>query len=142
MATITYRRIDQSISPTTGVMAYEPVFGGGQADFISDIDAVGQAAMTRLRLLQGEWWENLNDGLPLFQQILGQAKGNDQQAINLLIQQRILGTPFVSGIISLQSSYDPNSRTFTFYSVIQTQFGPVSVSNSTSNFPTPPKQGV
>lgn len=129
MSLILYRRLDSD---------YEPAFGSGKAGFLSDIDAVAQAIGTRLRLFQGEWWEDQNDGLPLWQKILGRPTGHNQDAVNLLIQQRILGTPYVVGVSNVQSSYDASTRAFKFYCVVQTQFGQVTV----SNYPTPPPQGV
>ena len=64
MPTITYRKLDQN---------GDPIWGNGQGSFVSDIDAVAQAIYTRLRLLFGEWWENLSIGTPLFQSMLGQS---------------------------------------------------------------------
>ena len=46
---ILYIRLDEN---------YEPDFASSKAGLITDIEAVAQAILTRLRLLQGEWWEN------------------------------------------------------------------------------------
>ena len=46
-------------------------FGRGSQNYISGIEAVGQAIKQRLLLLYAEWWEDLKDGLPLWEQILG-----------------------------------------------------------------------
>jgi hypothetical protein len=80
-----------------------------------------------MRLLQGEWYENLTDGLPLFQQLLGHPI--TLQALALIIRQRILATPYVTGILSLSVVYVPAGRTFTYNAFVQTQFGTVIVSN-------------
>lgn len=121
MATIIYRRLD---------LNYEPMFGQGKANFAVDVEAVAQAIQTRLLLFQGEWWESTLEGLPLFQKILGQP-GNTQQLekITLLIQQRILGTPFVVGINRIQTSFNSSTRRFVFYAEVNTQFGLIAVSN-------------
>jgi hypothetical protein len=127
MSKITYRQLDRS---------YEPTYGQGQANFLYDADAVAQAIQTRLLLFEGEWWENLADGLALWQRILGQgASLQDQQAIVLLIQQRILGTPYVTLVENVQFDWNSTTRSFQFYCVAQTQFGPVVVTNipQTSN---------
>lgn len=127
-ATILYRQLDEN---------GEPRWGASKADFISDIDAVAQAVLTRLRLFEGEWWEDKMQGLPLWQSILGVGgAGKNQSAVNLLIQQVILGTPYVTGINSVQSSYDATSRSYKFYCKITTQFGVIAV----TNMPTPPDQ--
>lgn len=126
MASITVRKLD----PVT----WEPQWGEGQANFISDIDAVGQLIAQRLKLFEGEWWSDQADGLPLWQQILGVGGAHDQQKINLLIQSRILDAPFVTGLSDVQSSYDSVTRRYNFFANVQTQFGVVSVTNS----PLPP----
>lgn len=126
---ITVRALD----PVSG----EPLYGQGQANFLTDAEAVTQIVSTRLKLFQGEWWTDQNDGLPLWQQILGAGADRTVQAISLLIQQRILGAPFVTGIESVSATYDPNPRAFTFNAVVNTQFGTITV----STIPTPPPQG-
>jgi hypothetical protein len=97
--------------------------------------------MTRLKLFQGEWWENLLEGLPLFQSILGQPAGqNHLEAVNLLIQQRIQGTPYVlpNGISNIKSSFTKATRAFQFSCDVLTAFGTIQI----TNIPTPPPQGV
>jgi hypothetical protein len=85
MATITYRKLDQN---------GDPLFGNGAANFVSDIDAVAQAIGTRLRLLQGEWWENTNAGTPLFQSMLGvSGAGKPPDAIALILKQEFPARP-------------------------------------------------
>lgn len=132
MASITVRKLD----PAT----WEPVFGNGQSNFISDVDAVAQIIAQRLKLFEGEWWESLTEGLPLWQQIMGYGGGgNNQPAINLLIEARILSTPFVTGLSGVQSSYDPSTRSYKFSAVALTQFGSSIV---VTNIPTPPSRAI
>jgi hypothetical protein len=120
MATITVRRLDSN---------YDPVRGNGASDFISDLQAVSQIIMTTLKLFQGEWFENLNDGTPLFQKILGK-NGENVNAISLILQQRIRGVPYVTGVSNVNASFNSATRGFSFSCVVQTQFGSVSVSFS------------
>ena len=69
----------------------EYIYGQGSLDYLSDADAAAQAVKTKLKLLLGEWWEDTQDGLPLFQQILLQrATAEGIQTADLLIKQRIL----------------------------------------------------
>ena len=102
--------------------------------FVTDNDAVAQIIQQRLKLFQGEWWENLSLGLPLFQSILG-ASGSQrqQQLIMLLILQQITSTPYVTGILSSSYSWFAAERQFFFTCAVQTLFGTVAVSNE----PTP-----
>jgi hypothetical protein len=128
MATITYRGLDPN---------GEPLYGNGQNNFVSDLYAVAQAIGTRLKLFQGEWWENVNAGTPLFQAMLGvSGVGRNPDAIALLIKQRILGTPYVlpGGVSNVAASYNGATRSFSFSCSVATQFGTLTVANQ----PTPP----
>jgi hypothetical protein len=107
--------------------------GQGTGAFISDLDAVVQLLNTRLKLYLGEWWADQNDGLPMWQDILGVYGANDNiDGISLVIQQRILATSFVTGVNVIQASFNSSTRTFSFYAIVQTQFGTVQLSNQPS----------
>lgn len=122
MATITYRALS-----TAG----DPLAGNGQGNFVSDINAVAQAIRTRLLLLQGEWWENLNAGTPVFQSMLGvSGSGRNPQAVVMLLKQRILGTPYVLSVSNVQTNYVPATRAFSFSCQVQTQFGTLTVATA------------
>lgn len=97
-------------------------FGRGQQDLTYGLAAVGQAMKTRLLLLKAEWWENTEDGLPLFEQILGQPGLNGNLTIaDSLIKQRILGTTDVISIESFSSTYE--NRSYSFTATINTKYG-------------------
>lgn len=99
-------------------------FGQGRQDFISDVEAVAQAVYTRLKLLKEEWWEDQEDGLPLFQQIIGKFGPNgNKQAIDLIIKDRIAGTQNVTGIFNFTSEFNPHTRQYTFHCSINTKYG-------------------
>lgn len=120
MATILYLRLDAS---------YDPVFDPNVA--LQDVDAVNQAVQTRLLLLQGEWWENLNEGTPLFQQILGiiKQKAGSQSLASLALSARISGTPFVTAVQNVTAVVDA-TRKLSFSAKIQTIFGVTQVNVS------------
>lgn len=116
-ASIVYLRLDAD---------YDPIFDPSAE--LSDLEAVAQAIQTRLWLFQGEWWENLNEGAPMFQQIVGQrASGAGQQIMSLALAQRIATTPYVSAVNDVQISYSPITRKFSFSCTAQTSFGAVTV---------------
>ena len=120
MATISVRRLD---------LNGDVVRGTGQSAFLTDIDAVAQIIGTRLKLLQGEWWESLADGTPVFQQMLGRsASTRAQQGVAYILQQRILGTPYVTSISNVGYAFDRPSRAFGYACNVQTAFGTLSVS--------------
>ena len=120
MATISYRRLDAN---------GDPMMGRGQANFAVDLEAVAQAIATRLKLFQGEWWENRNAGTPVFQSMLGTTNGRRPELIALLLKQRILSTPYVTGVSNLQTSFDSGARAFRFSCRVQTAFGTLSVTS-------------
>jgi hypothetical protein len=121
MATITVR----ALNPVT----WDPLYGNGQKNFISDLDAITQIINTRLRLFQGEWFLNLLDGLPLFQKLLGQPanSGSIQVMINT-VSQRIAGTVFVTSVNVIEASYQ--NRSFSYKASAFTPFGTIYITLS------------
>lgn len=102
------------------------VFGQGKAQFLSGSEAVAQALITHLKLLLGEWWENVDNGLPLWQSILGQPGSEDNlQSIDNIIKDRILstaqdGNPLVSSIDDYAREYNPSTRSYYFEARVTT----------------------
>jgi hypothetical protein len=113
---------------------YDPMWGQGQNNFLVDKAAVVQAIQTVIRLFQGEWFLNLNDGTPMFQEILGQRTA--QADLDRILRTRISGTQGVQSIQNFSSTFDWNSRTYGFACTVNTIYGAISV----TNIPTP--QGV
>lgn len=105
-------------------------FGGNGNDFIDGKLAVSQAVKTNLLLLYGEWWESIDMGLPLFQNILGPpGTPENVRATDLLIQGVISNTPGVLSIKSFTSTYE--NRTYALDCTVETQYGDVTVSEVT-----------
>jgi hypothetical protein len=101
-------------------------FGRGAADFIVDTpQAVAQAIYTRLMLFRGEWFLDLTEGTPWYQQILGKPRGPADY--DTALRSRIAGTPYVARLIDYASSYNPTLRTLTVGCTVNTAFGPVTV---------------
>lgn len=116
--TIQYLRLDSSNDPI-----FDPTAN------LTDIDAVAQAILTRLRLFLGEWWEDTSLGLPTFQLILGQlGSAQGLAAMTLAVQQNIEGGPYVTGTDKLAVSFSEGvlAVTGTAYTV----FGPVAVNTA------------
>ena len=100
------------------------VFGQGSLDYLSDADAAAQAVQTKLKLLLGEWWEDTQDGLPLFQQILLQrATAEGIQTVDLLIKQRILEVAEVTNVQIIRSGV--KDRQYQADVVIETIYGDI-----------------
>ena len=113
----------------------DPYWGQGQANYLSNLQAVEQAIYTRLLLLQNEWWANTSDCLPLWQGVLAfGASQRGQQQMELMISSRILGTPYVISLSSVAVPFNPTTRSFGYSASVSTQFGQFNV----TYVPTPP----
>lgn len=104
----------------------DPIFADGTS--LTGVDAVAQAILTRLRLFYGEWWENLNIGLPVLQLMLG--KLGSQRGLNamaLAIQNNVQGAPYVIGTVNASVGFTDGQLNYVV--TAETIFGPVTVSN-------------
>ena len=109
----------------------DPIEGPNGPVFLVDIDAVAQIIYTTLRLLLGEWWENLTIGFPLFQSLIGASGAPTNQAgVMLIIQQTILGCPYVQRIVDFTLYNNTATAASTFRAIVQTQFGTIIVTNA------------
>ena len=109
----------------------DPIEGANGPVFLSDLDAVAQIIYTTLRLLLGEWWENLDIGFPLFQKLIGASGAPTSQAgVMLVIQQTILSCPYVLQIVSFSFTHNTATMTSTFTAEVSTIFGNLIVSNA------------
>ena len=116
-----YRRLDEN---------WDYVFGHGKTDYLTGREAVGQAVKSRLLLLYGEWWEDLEDGLPLFERILA-SSGSDanKKAVDIIFARRIGDTTGVLNVSWYESSFDRNKRAYDFSCPVDTVYGELYVSN-------------
>ncbi|MBR0518867.1 hypothetical protein IJJ97_03645 [bacterium] len=89
-----YRRLDENGDMT---------FGNNKFDFVKDLEAVSQAIKTRLKLLKGEWWEDTEEGLPLFQEILA---SRNIEKVKRLIVERIQKTQGVLSVDNLILTFE------------------------------------
>lgn len=104
------------------------VFGNSSKDFLKDADAVQQAVLTNLKLLKGEWWEDTEKGLPLFNSILGQ-RGTPENlnAIQMLVTDNILSVENVTSIDKYAYSFDTVTRQYTANCLINTAYGSIQI---------------
>jgi hypothetical protein len=106
------------------------LFGHSGADFLVDSPAaVGLLVKDRLNLWEGEYFLNLLEGTPWFQNILGkqpstQTSGaaNAGNVRDAALQYRINTTPFVTGIDGYNSQISAQ-RVFTAAGSLKTAFG-------------------
>ena len=100
----------------------------GRRWFLTGREAVAQAIITRLYLLYGEWWEDLEDGLPLFEEILGAYGGEDaRQIVDIVIGERIRGTTDVTELLEYASVFDTQTRAYSATCTVNTPYGTASL---------------
>lgn len=124
-----YRRLDED---------HDYCFGRGTKDYLEDSygnpEAIQQAIKTMLLLFLGEWWENTQEGLPLWQKILGQ-RIKSKDVIDNIIVKRIRelklpnGNNAIKNVSSVSSTYNSTTRAYSFSCVVDTAFGKLLVSN-------------
>lgn len=97
-------------------------FGNQQNDFWINVpEAVAQAVETSLKLFVGEWFLNIESGVPYPESILG--KHSKDEADATLIGQ-ITNVPGVVSLVNYQSELDPNTRSYkTINGTINTVYG-------------------
>ena len=111
-----YRKLDSNGDYT---------FGKAAGNFFKDIpEAVGQAVLTRLKLIEGEWFLDTSIGTPYNSQILGMGKLNTYDGA---IQNVILNTQGVTALINYASFVDPNTRAAGVSATINTVYGTTAV---------------
>lgn len=110
-----YRKLDEN---------GDYVFGGNQSCYTRNAAAAEQAVVTRLRQLIYEWWEDLEDGLPLWQQILG---SRDKPRAERIIRERIGKTKYVKSILSFSCDWDNERRYLTIRATVDTEFGQIQI---------------
>jgi len=124
-----YRRLDEN---------HDYCFGRGRNDYLEDSvgspNAIQQAIKTILLLFLGEWWENTQEGLPLWQKILGQRIKNKAVIDNIIVKRiRELKLPngnnAIKNILSVNSIYDSVTREYSFSCIVDTVYGKLIVSN-------------
>lgn len=110
-----YRRLDDNGDYT---------FGGNQSSYIKDAQAVDQAVTTRLRQMIYEWWEDLEDGLPLWQKIIG---SRDKEAAEKIIRDRIQKTKYVKSILNFSVEWKNETRKLIIRAAVDTEFGQLAI---------------
>ena len=101
-------------------------FGFGQANMlINSPEAVGQSILTRLRLWQGEWFRNIEDGTPYMTEVLGE---HTQQLYDIAIRERIISTQGVLELLAYGSSVA--DRALTVRAIVSTVYGELTFSET------------
>ena len=89
--------------------------------FSSGGTGVAQAIRHRLRLVKGEWFANLDAGVPYYEDVLGQKF--DEARVRAAFRDEILAAPGVKELTSIVAVYDGPTRTVTVTWEVETEFG-------------------
>lgn len=108
---------------------HDTTWGNGLGDFLTGVYAVAQVIQTSLLLLMGEWFANLNNGLPFWQAIAGYA-GTNKETVDNIIIERILSVQGVQSVISFSSSYISSSRQYSCTALVNTIYGSVQITTT------------
>jgi hypothetical protein len=108
---------------------YDTVFSNATA--LTGSQAVRQAILTRLNLFLGEWYENLNLGLSVFQTMLGQlGSSRTQQAAQQAVAADIMTlAPYVTAVNTVIVEFN-SAKQLSIQVIAQTVFGVVLVTTS------------
>lgn len=99
--------MDILLDPRTNDVVY---VNGGAPVTRSQQNVVAQRLKITLQTFLGEWFLNLDTGIPYFQQILNKVRS--KSTVDAIFQQAILNDPGVIEMISYQSSLDSAARGF------------------------------
>lgn len=93
--------------------------------FASGLDEIEQTIRTRLRLFLGEYFRDITDGTPWFEQILG--KGTSVDARDAAIRNRVARTEGVIRLTSYSADFDITTRKYSVTIGVLTSFGLLTV---------------
>jgi hypothetical protein len=115
--------IDIKLDPTTNDLSYN----GHDLELLTDVDALVQSLLIRLRTFYGEWDLNTSIGVRYFEDIM--VKNPDLGKVESLLKAEILSTPGVNSLLSFDLIYDAKARTAAITFTCDSTFGVVPVNN-------------
>lgn len=96
--------------------------------FISGRDEIAQTIKTRLALFLGEYFRNIQEGTPWYEQILGKFVSLD--TVEAVLRARIANTPGVIRLTSFRTDFDLDARKYSLTAGVLTQYGDLEVNYS------------
>lgn len=98
---------DLKIDATTGDL----VVDGADLALVSDLDAIGQSVRTRLRFFLGEWFADLDVGVPWWQSIL--VRNPNLGVVREALRSTVANTPGISRVESFDFAFTAATRDLT-----------------------------
>lgn len=100
------------------------IFGNSENNYYADIpEAPAVCIKNRLNLILGSWFLDLREGVD-YQAIINY---KFQKNVDVILQNRILGTQGVLAITDYSSSYDADKRKMIVDLTVQTIYGNISL---------------
>lgn len=99
------------------------VFKDGDLVFSTGIDAVVQACRIAIQMFMGEWFLNLDAGLPYWESILGQKPAVAIQAATIYVRRELELVDGVVAVTKLEVTYVRETRTLKVEWQVDTEFG-------------------
>lgn len=99
------------------------VFDKGDIVVTSGVDAIVQSCRIALQMFQGEWFLNLDAGIPYWQSILGQKPRVAIEAARIFFRRELELVDGVDKVTKLDISYTGSSRLMTITWQVSTVFG-------------------
>lgn len=96
--------------------------------FIHGRDEIAQTIKTRLSLFLGEYFRNIKDGTPWYEQILGKFVSLD--TVEAVLRARIANTQGVIRLTSFSTDFDLDARKYSLTAGVLTQYGDLEVNYS------------
>ncbi len=87
------------------------------------IPAVMQSCRIALQMFQGEWFMNLDVGIPYWQSILGRKPGTAIAAAKSAFRQALASVESVVAVLKLDVTYNGVTRLMTVSWKVKTEFG-------------------
>ncbi len=93
--------------------------------FITGADEIAQTVKTRLRLFLGEYFRDINEGVPWWESILG--KDGTLSSKESILKIKISQTPGVIRLVSFTTDFNITTREYSVIAGILTAFGEIEV---------------
>lgn len=102
------------------------VFADGDFQFVRGVDGVAQLCRIAVQMFAGEWFLDLDLGIPYWDLILGQNPDVADLAARASFREALLGVPGVLRIIFLDVNFDGDTRQLTVSWQVSTAVGDTS----------------
>ncbi len=114
---------DFKLDPVTGDL---DVSSGG-FEIVTGVDAIAQELRIRAKQVQGDWWLDLSEGIPLFSRVL--VNGPNEADVYSIYSNEFLAADGVLKVQTLELQY-PTPSSLTIAAELLTTEGVVSISEA------------